>query len=215
MACAMTNLTLFRVDCASTTTVEARPAPASTDNEPSSGTPGDGTRPSSNANKRRPMAILIRFNEPDSSFDGTSFKTTAALGLNIHAAEVRPRATHNFITFQRPRSLLPSPRVAATALGDAPRGAILANPANRCKAQAVLFVAFETTGRQGFRSRPGNRMQDLGFAGFRGGFLATASANAWRRIRRAEGRSRRSSVEGHAVDSSNAKSAHAWNRALC
>ena len=30
-------------------------------------------------------------------------------------------------------------------------GAIRANPANRCRAQAVLFVAFDTTnGRQGF-----------------------------------------------------------------
>ena len=99
----------LRVDCASTTTVEARPAPASMDNDPSSGTPGDVTKPSSNANKRRPMAILIRFNEPDSSFDGTSFKTTAAslIRLNIYAAEVGPSAAHNFITFQAPSVATP------------------------------------------------------------------------------------------------------------
>merc|ERR1719316_488672 len=68
----------FRVDCASTTTVEALPAPASTDNKPSSGIDGGAIKFNSKASKRRPMDILIRFNEPDSSLTGGSFKTTAA-----------------------------------------------------------------------------------------------------------------------------------------
>ena len=55
-------------------------------------------------------------------------------------------------------------------------GAIRANPANRCRAQAVLFVAFDTTkGRQGFLiSSWKTACRISGFAGFRGGFLATA-----------------------------------------
>merc|ERR1719421_2741441 len=100
------------------------------------------------------MAILILLSEPGSSLVGDSFKTTAANREEPTSTPPKwglaPHTTSS--PSSRPLSLLPSPSVAATALWRCSRvGAILANPAKRCRAQAVEFVAFDTTnGRQGF-----------------------------------------------------------------
>ena len=153
MACAVTSRIALSVDCTSTTAVEGIPV-ASIDNVPSSGTCVGVIKPSSSANQRRPMAILILLSEPDSSLDGTSFKTTAANREDPTSTPPKwgrePHTTSS--PSNRPLSEDPSPSVAATARWRCSLvGAIRANPANRCRAQAVLFVAFETTkGKQGF-----------------------------------------------------------------